>query len=67
MIKALDLLEKYNFKLSTGTDDEVVLSKLTENGIINIIIDEENVFYSYMDKENKKILICFNKNEITYL
>ena len=67
MNEALELLEKYKFNLSVATDNEVVLSKLTKNGVINIIIDDESIFYYYMDKENKKLLISLDKDKYTIL
>ena len=67
MNEALELLEKYKFNLSVATDNEVVLSKLTKNGVINIIIDDESIFYYYMDKENKKLLISLEKDKYTIL
>ena len=67
MNEALELLEKYKINLSVATDNEVVLSKLTKNGVINIIIDDESIFYYYMDKENKKLLISLEKDKYTIL
>ncbi len=71
-LRAFELLKKYGWKLSFGTDDEILIYKNFDDKLINIIInptDDENmdlIAYSciYKDKNyNKDKLIFLNDNE----
>ena len=55
MKEALELLEQRGYKLSVGTDGEVLIYKKTNIGLTNIIIDENLITYSFIANKGVKI------------
>jgi hypothetical protein len=62
-LKALDLLNRYGYKLSVSTDDEVLIYKNDEISSTNIIILENFIAYSEIFKNSGKRKLTFLKDD----